>query len=89
MRCASLDNDEALDKADATPYDRFLIDINLSTSPAGVDVIEALRGDPRYAAAPMVACTAYAMPGDEEQFLRVGFDAYLPSRFGKMSCSTS
>jgi CheY-like chemotaxis protein len=40
-----------------------------------------LRELPRYAQTPMVACTAYAMPGDEEQFLEAGFDAYLAKPF--------
>jgi CheY-like chemotaxis protein len=29
----------------------------------------------------MIACTAYAMPGDERRFLEAGFDAYLAKPF--------
>ena len=74
---------EALDKASETTYDLFLIDINLGSEMTGVDVMNRLRGDARYASAPMIACTAYAMPGDEERLLAAGFDAYLAKPFRK------
>jgi CheY-like chemotaxis protein len=75
--------DEAFEKAKRTKYSLFLIDINLGTSVTGIDVMSALRDQPQYADTPMVACTAYAMPGDEEQFLKAGFDAYLAKPFRK------
>jgi CheY-like chemotaxis protein len=75
--------EEALDKAMKTTYDLFLIDINLGFETTGVDVMSRLRDDAQYASTPMIACTAYAMPGDEEQFLEAGFDAYLAKPFRK------
>jgi CheY-like chemotaxis protein len=69
--------EEALTRAAATRYDGFIIDINLGASMNGVDLMQELRARPVYAEAPMVACTAYALPGDREQLLREGFDAYL------------
>lgn len=36
-----------------------------------------LRERPAYRHVPMVACTAYALPGDEARFLKAGFQAYV------------
>lgn len=44
----------------------------------GYAVARALKGDPATAALPLVAVTAYAMVGDQDQALRAGFDAHLP-----------
>ena len=73
--------DEALSAARTRPYDLFLIDINLDTAETGIDVMRALRAMPSCANAGMIACTAYAMPGDKDKFLSAGFDAYLPKPF--------
>jgi CheY-like chemotaxis protein len=71
----------AIEQAESNGYDLFLIDINLGAELTGVDVMKALRDRPEYAHTPMIACTAYAMPGDEERFLSHGFDAYVPKPF--------
>jgi CheY-like chemotaxis protein len=73
--------DEALSAAREVEYGLFLIDINLGTKETGIDVMRALRELPSHADTGMVACTAYAMPGDEEKFLEAGFDAYLAKPF--------
>jgi two-component system, cell cycle response regulator DivK len=43
----------------------------------GVTALGRLRADPRTAAIPVVALTAFAMKEDRERFLRAGFDGYL------------
>jgi two-component system cell cycle response regulator DivK len=46
----------------------------------GIDGWEAsrrLKSDPRSADIPIIALTAFAMPGDEERALGAGCDAYL------------
>jgi len=73
--------EEALAKARAKTYDLIIIDINLGTTKTGVDVMNVLRGRPEYEGVPMMACTAYAMPGDEERFTEAGFDVYLAKPF--------
>ncbi len=73
---------DALRKAAAATYDGFLIDICLRSHRNGIDVLEALRADARYRHAPMVAVTAYALPGDRERFLEAGFDGYVSKPFG-------
>jgi CheY-like chemotaxis protein/anti-sigma regulatory factor (Ser/Thr protein kinase) len=72
---------EALEAAAETAFDAVLLDINLGADLDGVDVMRRLRKDERYAEVPFVAVTAYAMPGDEEGFADVGFDAYLGKPF--------
>lgn len=73
--------DAAIEQAAAHQYDLLLIDINLGSDRTGVDVMQTLRERPDYAQTPMIACTAYAMPGDKERFLERGFDAYVPKPF--------
>jgi CheY-like chemotaxis protein len=76
---------EALDAAAAggAPYDAVLLDINLGAGVSGEDVMRRLRDLPGYGAVPILAFTAYALPGDRERFLNAGFDGYLPKPFTK------
>jgi CheY-like chemotaxis protein len=47
----------------------------------GAELCRALRADERLAAIPLVAVTAYAMVGAEEEVLAHGFDGYIPKPF--------
>jgi two-component system, cell cycle response regulator DivK len=71
----------ALDVAVRTPFDLVLLDINLGNGPDGGEVLRTLRGKETYQSVPMGAVTAYAMPGDRERFLQMGFDSYLSKPF--------
>ena len=53
-----------------------LMDIQLPDMD-GLTALGHLRGEPRTAAIPVVALTAFAMKDDRERFLAGGFDAYL------------
>lgn len=56
--------------------DLVLMDIQLP----GLDgqaAMEQLRQDPKTALLPVLALTAFAMKGDQERFLTMGFDGYL------------
>ena len=63
--------------AAGTPAAIALLDIHLGTGPTGDDVMRALRSRPAYAEAPILAVTAYALPGDRARFLAAGFDGYI------------
>lgn len=73
--------DDALERAETEDFDAVLIDISLSDEYTGEDVMQALRERARTADAAMIACTAYAMPGDREHFLKRGFDSYISKPF--------
>jgi two-component system cell cycle response regulator DivK len=44
---------------------------------SGTDALKLLRDDSRTAEIPIVALTSSTMHGDEERFLKEGFDGYL------------
>ncbi len=73
--------EEALAAARQDDYDLVLMDINLGNGPDGNEVLHRLRAMPAFKHVPVVALTAYALPGDREHFLRNGFNAYLSKPF--------
>lgn len=74
--------DEAVQIARDRVFDLVLMDINLGSGPNGAEVLEALRELDGYSEPPVIAITAYALPGDQERFLSAGFSAYLSKPFG-------
>lgn len=75
---------EAIDSACTKRYALILLDINLGEELTGIDVLEEIRKRPENADAPAIAMTAYAMPGDRERFLEVGFAAYIAKPFTRV-----
>ncbi len=73
--------EDALLEAFNTEYDLVLMDINLGEGANGADVLRELRAMPTYSTVPIAALTAYALPGDKERFLEMGFSAYLSKPF--------
>lgn len=82
VRCAT-DADEALQLASEERYDVLLVDINLGKGKSGEDVLHAVKSLPNYEEIPVIAVTAYAMPGDRERFFAEGFDDYVSKPFSK------
>ena len=72
--------DDALHAAAHRGFDLFLLDINLGEPRTGIDLLDALRQMPAYAATPAVACTA-TEPGSKKHLLALGFDAYIGKPF--------
>ncbi len=70
------DGREALQRIQESAPDLVLMDIQLPLL-NGFAVLSQLRQDPRFAALPVVAVTAFAMRGDRERALTAGFNAYL------------
>jgi len=64
-------------------FDLFLIDVGLPSKQDGLDLIHTLRHRPETQQIPAVAVTAHVLPGDREQFLQAGFDAYIPKPFSR------
>jgi CheY-like chemotaxis protein len=73
--------DDALDAVDNQSFDALLLDINLSEQRTGTDLLHLLRERDDVANVPAIALTAYAMPGDREDFLDAGFDQYVSKPF--------
>jgi CheY-like chemotaxis protein len=72
---------EAIESAYCAEYDLLLLDINLGEDLTGLDVLERIREMDSHRTTPAIAMTAYAMPGDRERFLNLGFAAYLSKPF--------
>jgi len=70
------DGREALEKLRQHQPDLALLDIQMPVLD-GNTVIRELRADPRFSQLPVVALTAYAMQGDREKALSLGFDSYI------------
>lgn len=73
--------DGALEAVEKQSFDALLLDINLSEERTGTDLLHLLRQQEGMADTPAVALTAYAMPGDREDFLEAGFDQYVSKPF--------
>lgn len=71
----------ALEAVDEGQFDVFILDINLSEQRTGTDLLHLLRARQGFENVPAVALTAYAMPGDREDFLAAGFNAYVSKPF--------
>ena len=74
---------EALEQTSNSPFDLLLVDINLGEQRTGVDLLRILRDIEDYRDVPVIAITAYAMPGDPQRFLRMGFNAYISKPFSR------
>lgn len=73
---------EAIEKAKTKKYDVILMDINLKGM-NGLEAVKVIRQKEEYRETPVVAVTAYAMPGDMKKFLNNGCTHYLPKPFTK------
>ena len=79
----AVDGDGALAAVASERPDVALLDIHLGASISGEDVMRRLRGSTAFAALPMIAVTAYGLPGDRERFLAAGFDAYITKPYSR------
>lgn len=57
--------------------DLILLDIQMPVM-TGTEACKILKSDPETKDIPVIALTAYAMAGDREHFLSLGFDGYIP-----------
>lgn len=73
--------DGALEAVESGSFDVLLLDINLSEDQTGTDLLHLIREREGMDKVPAVALTAYAMPGDREDFLQKGFDEYVSKPF--------
>lgn len=75
VTCAE-DGETALTLCQAQRFDLVLMDISLPGM-NGLETTQVIKAQPGRDKMPVIALTAYAMPGDRERFLAEGMDAYL------------
>ena len=73
--------DDALRMARRRRFRAILMDIDLGDGASGSDVLAAIRAMEGYGKTPVLALTAYALPGDRERFLSQGFTGYVSKPF--------
>jgi PAS domain S-box-containing protein len=74
---------EALSLLEKEDFDILLMDINLRDGLDGVELTKLIRKNPKFSIIPILAITAYAMPGDREIFLSEGCSDYISKPFRK------
>jgi signal transduction histidine kinase len=72
----AVDGNEGLEKARTQLYDLVLMDVKLPGLD-GITLTRMLKADPKTAWIPVVALTAHAMKGDEQEALAAGCAAYI------------
>ena len=63
------------------PVDIVLADIILQGVRGGIDVLQTIREQDALADVPVIALTAYTVPGGREHYLAIGFDGYISKPF--------
>ncbi len=58
-------------------FDFIVIDINLQGEYNGLDALKIIKTMPAFSNIPIIAVTAYVLPGDKEKFITAGFDDFI------------
>lgn len=69
--------EDALPLLDKRSFDFIVIDINLQGEYNGLDALKLIHKMPGYENTPIIAVTAYVLPGDKEKFIAAGFDDFI------------
>ena len=69
--------EEALPLLDAEHFDFIVMDINLQGEYNGLDALKIIHKMPGYEDIPIIAVTAYVLPGDKEKFIATGFNDFI------------
>ncbi len=75
------DGRAAFERMQSQPFDLVLMDINLGGAYTGVDLLHEIRRGDRHT--PVIAVTAYALPGDRDHLMSEGFEGYVGKPFTK------
>ena len=71
----------AIEKVLKNRYELIFLDINLGVGMDGLATLYEIRKVPGYQTIPIIAFTAYVLPGDKEYFLHSGCDDYIAKPF--------
>jgi PAS domain S-box-containing protein len=69
--------EKAIPLLKSNKYDFIIMDINLQGEYNGLDALRAIQKMPEYVDVPIVAVTAYVLPGDRERFISAGFNDFI------------
>ncbi len=69
--------EEAIPVLDSDTFDFIVIDINLQGDYNGLDALKVIQKMPGYKDTPIIAVTAYVLPGDKEKFIAAGFSEFI------------
>ncbi len=69
--------EDALPLLKQKKFDFIVMDINLQGEYNGLDALHEIRNIPIYNKVPIIAVTAYVMPGDHDNYIRAGFDDFI------------
>ena len=58
-------------------FDFIVMDINLQGEYNGLDALKIIKTMPAFCTIPIIAVTAYVLPGDKEKFIAAGFDDFI------------
>lgn len=72
----AMDGEAGLALAKESNPDLIICDIQLPKL-NGYEIAKQLKADPKYQQIPLIAVTAYAMVGDKDSILSVGYDGYI------------
>ncbi len=69
--------EEALPLLESENFDFIVMDINLQGEYNGLDALKIIHKMPEYQDVPIIAVTAYVLPGDKEKFITAGFNDFI------------
>ncbi len=69
--------EKALPLLQSRKYDFIIMDINLQGEYNGLDALRAIQKMENHKNVPIVAVTAYVLPGDRERFITAGFTDFI------------
>ena len=69
--------EEALPLLDTEQFDFIVMDINLQGEYNGLDALKIIHKMQGYEDIPIIAVTAYVLPGDKEKFIASGFNDFI------------
>lgn len=77
------DGQSALNDLKQNTYDIILMDINLGYGMNGIELTKEIRKFDEHKNTPVIAVTAFAMAGDEDEFINAGCSDYISKPFTK------
>lgn len=69
--------EEALPLITSQSFDFIVMDINLQGEYNGLDALKMIHQMPGFKSLPIIAVTAYVLPGDKDKFVAAGFNEFI------------